>query len=120
MAISEEAQNQVLPLDSNLLCDLRQDTSSLHWISPDLKTKTLDSAIRILSQNATIIYYFMAISRKNLERQGHCGHQSSLDIRESILARDQSQKWREVEGNGFGFGYGTGGNRDKGFKITIL
>lgn len=119
LAVREEAQNQVLPLDSSRLCDLGQDTSSLHWISPVLKTKTLDSAIRILSQNAIIIYDLMAMSRKNVKRQNSCGHHSSLDIRESILARDQSQKCREVGGNGFGFGHDTGTTGDKGIKITI-
>jgi len=68
-----------------------------------LKTKTLDSEIRIPSQNAIIV-----------------GAPGSLDIRGSILARDWSQKCREVEGNGFGFRHGAGTSGDKGIKITIL
>lgn len=49
--------------------------SPLHWLSPDLKTKT-----RRVSQNV-IIDDFMAIWWKNLEKQGHYGHCSCLDSR---------------------------------------
>ena len=75
--------------------------SPLHWLSPDLKTKT-----RRVFQNV-IVDDFMAIWQKNLEKQGHSGHCSCLDSRNQSWKETGSQKYRKAEKTGFGFRDGT-------------
>lgn len=85
-AIAEKTPNQLLLLIlTNCVIWDRPLTSAL---SPDLKTKALDSAIRTVSQNVIIIYDFMATWRENSDEQGHYGHRGSLDTRESVLDRN--------------------------------